>query len=223
MRLREVLIFVVVIMLLLVLSGCGASGVSMPYSSEEYEQMNWSLDAMIAHFEEIGFSEIKTDIWETYDENDVKICRVAIEDTSSDSWSTEYRDFEKGEKLSTHLKLYISAYTLVPLLSVDNCPEFAVFVNNGMESPESTEEWIEFLKVHKGEALEFDGTITSWSDEFWYISGVRCTIAVEDSEYFDYSWEADSVDDLGLTGKYSHEYYHEGLITEGMNVHVALM
>ena len=81
-------------------------------------------------------------------------------------------------------------------------------------------DWLSFVNEHNGDALEFDGTITSWYDEFFYISGVSCTVAVENSENMSFYWKVDSLDDLGLSGEYSHNQYSVGEITEGMRVHI---
>ena len=191
----------------------------MPYSSTEYKEMNWSVEELIAHFEELGFSDIKTDVWETFDENQARICRVAIEDTSADSWFTEYKDFEKGEEYGTYLEVYISAYTLIPTLTVDNCDEFAELVNLNSDSPEKAERLSSFMQTHDGNYLEFDGTITSWYDEFFWTS-VSVTVAVEDSDQMSFSWGTISLSELGMSGDYHYNKYHAGLITEGMKVHV---
>ena len=56
----------------------------------------------------------------------------------------------------------------------------------------------------------------SW---FCYISGVDLTVAVENSDYLKFAWDAD-YSELGLTGDYDVNNYHLGLIKAGMSVHI---
>lgn len=219
MKIRNIAFVLVFFLLLFVCTGC-ATGVSMPYSSNEYKELDWSVEELVAHFEELGFSDIKTDVWETFDENQARICRVAIEDTSADSWFTEYKDFDKDEEFGTHLEIYISAYTLVPTLTVDNCAEFAELVTMDSENPEKPESLASFMQTHDGDYLEFDGIITDWYDELWFAGGVSFTISVEGSDQMSFSWETMGLIDLDMTGEYHYNNYNTGLITEGMKVHV---
>jgi hypothetical protein len=181
-------------------------------------EMNWPVEELVAHFEELGFSKIKVDNHETFDENEVRITRVNIEDAFSTTLYTDYKKFEKGEKYSTLLEVYITAYSLVPTLTVDNCSDFAEIVTMDSESPDKAERIAAFMEEHDAEYLEFDGTITSWNDEFFWIS-VSMSVAIEDSEETNFSWSTRYFSDLCLEG-YDFNTYHEGLISEGMKVHI---
>ncbi len=213
MRIRSILLILVFSLVLCLCTGCNIAA-TMPYSSDEYENGEWSVDELVKHFEDLGFSDIEVEENTTFDEDKVKIQVVVSEDSTS--WFPSYRDFEKGEIVDTLRKIIIRETKLIPILTTENCPEFAEFVKNGYDSPENTSTWLEFIEKHNGSALEFDGVITNWYDEFWYISGVDCTIAIESSEHMSFYWDADSVDDLGL----DHNEYSLGLVTEGMKVHV---
>jgi hypothetical protein len=103
-------------------------------------------------------------------------------------------------------------------LTVDNCADFADIIAMDSESPDKPERIATFMKEHDGEYLEFDGTITYWSD--WaYWSSVSLSVAVEDSEQMSFSWSTVNFSDLCLEG-YDFDTYREGSIYEGMNVHI---
>jgi hypothetical protein len=218
MKIRNLAFILIVLGLLFLCTGC-SSEVSMPYGSAEYEGQEWSVEELVEHFKELGFSEIKTDVIETFDKDQARICRVAIEDIFSDSWTMGYKDFEKGESIGTHLEVFISAYTLIPTLTVDNCVEFADLVKMDNENPEKADLLASFMQTHDGEFLEFDGTITDWQDKYFWV-GVSFTTAVENSTHMFFSWDSIGLIDLGMTGDYHYNKYHSGLITEGMNIHM---
>ena len=108
--------------------------------------------------------------------------------------------------------------TKIPL-TVDNCPEFEKLVKEGIETPENESAWIVFLEAHKGDVVEFDGTITDWYDEAWW-SSISFDIAIEDSDCMSFSKSCVDLIELGMTGEYHYKNYHFGLIQEGMRVHV---
>ena len=218
MKSRIIGVILVLSILLLCCTGCSDVVVSMPYSTAEYIEMNWPVEELVAHFKELGFSRIKLDNYETFDENEARITCVNIEDFFSDSLFTDYKKFEKGEDYSTLLEIHISAYSLVPTLTVDNCSDFAEIVTMDSDSPEKAERIAAFMKEHNGEYLEFDGTITYWYDGLFWIS-VSMSVAVEDSDEMNFSWSTRHFSDLCLEG-YDINMYHEGLITEGMKVHI---
>ena len=217
MKTRSIVLALVLSLVLCLCSGCNIAA-TMPYSSDEYENGEWSVEELVEHFEGLGFTDIDVEEYTTFNEGEEKIQVVVAEDSSS--WFPSYRDFEKGETVDTLRNIIIRETRLIPILTTENCLEFAEYVKNGKDSPDNTLTWLSFIEEHNGEALEFDGTITSWYDEFFYISGVKCTVAVENSEHMSFYWAVDSLDDLGLSGEYSHNEYSLGEITEGMQVHI---
>lgn len=108
MKTRLVITGLLACILLTFLSGCSTLSVTMPYGSDEYVQGDWTVDELIAHFQDLGFTDIKTSIFTTYDKDKARICRVAIDDDIS-SWSPEYVDFKKGDDFSTMHRIFISA------------------------------------------------------------------------------------------------------------------
>lgn len=217
MRKRIIAIFCAISIVLLVCTGCKAVA-TMPYSSEEYEALGWTADEYVAHFKELGFFDFDIKTFDTFDKTEAKVNRIAIEDTSADSWFTEYKDFEKGEDVLTIDKVMISVTTWIPTLTAENCPEFAEVIYMDNDSPDKAAAMAAFMRDHNGEYLEFDGKITSWYDEYFWV-GIDCTIAVEESNHT-FSWSNLATIDLKTTGEYSHENYKCGLITEGMKVHM---
>ena len=195
-------------LLLIVLSGCESptSTISIPYSSEEYVNGEWEFDDLVKHFEELGFTvEVLGDT-------------TIIEGVYIQNDDLLYESFEKGAEIDASRKIGI--YTEIsPTLSVDNCSELAEFVEIGIESAENKEKWESFLESHCGQQFEFDGTITDWYDDYFWVA-VDFTISIEDSEKFHFSKSNVDLMDLGMTGEYHYNKYHSGLISEGMRVHV---
>ncbi len=217
MRIRHIAFVLVIAIIAMICVGCSVSA-TIPHSSDEYENGDWSVEELVEHFEGLGFTDIKVEEKTTFDESEVKIQVIVAED--SDSWSPSYRDFEKGETISTLRKIIIRETALIPVITVDNCAEFAKIVEMDAEAPEKADLLSTFMQENDGEYLEFDGTITDWYDELWFSSGVSFTISVEDSGQLHFSWGSTSLIDLGMTGDYHHNKYKTGLITEGMKVHV---
>lgn len=216
MKTRIIALFFVFSILLFICAGCDA-GATIPHSSDEYENGEWSVEELVEHFEDLGFTDIKIEEKTTFDESEVKIQVLVADD--SDSWFPSYRDFEKGETISTMRKIIIRATSLIPVLTVDNNSDFAKLVNMDQASPEKPDLLSSFMQAHDGDYLEFNGTITNWSDEFFWTS-VSLTVAVEDSNQMSFSWGAISLSELDMTGAYDYNNYYAGLIKEGMKVHI---
>lgn len=211
-------VFMIICCILLV--GCSSEDdvevpkIAMPYGSREYisgEWTNeeWSVEDLVKQFEGLGFTEIEII------GNTTKVISVTVEGEDG-----LFDSFYKGEEVEISRKIHIfTAFEATPPLTVSNCPEFAEFVENGIESSKNSQAWVAFLKSHSGELLVFDGTITDWYDEAFWI-GVSFTIAIEDSPNMSFSKDTMSLSELGMTGEYDYNNYYAGLIKEGVRVHV---
>lgn len=219
----QIIVFLLVLSLVVACTGCTTS-VTMPYSSEEYENGSWELDELVEHFEELGFDQIDIDEHsmldrENLDKNSKYITTVRIEDVSSDSWFTEYRDFDKGEEIGTYLEVKINVVTPIPVWSIDNCVELENIAKMDPGSAEQDDALKAFAEQHNGEYLEFYGLLTDWYDQFWYV-GVSFAVSVENSNEMTFSWNSIDLYDLGMTGEYHYENYKTGLISEGDRVRI---
>lgn len=196
--------------------GCSSDGQStMPYSSSEYENSDWTLDELISHFEELGFDDI--DIDESHSRYvSEEYIQVRVEDTESDSWFTEYTEFTKGEDLRSWRKIRISITYPIPVWTIENCPELVTLLSM-RNSEESFDEWIAFMHEHHGEYIEFDGTITDWYDELWYAGGISFSVSFEDIEDIAFSWHGLLTSEFG----YKNDYY-TGCVEEGISAHVVM-
>lgn len=210
--------------LLILCAGCTKT-VEIPYSSEEYSNGDWSLDELTEHLESLGFTDIKVEestffSYGNIDENATIITSVNVEDISSDSWFTEYRQFEKSEKLETYLKLCIYINKPIPVLTMDNCESYSALAHMEKDSLEKDEKKEEFLKTHHGDYLDIDGILTDWNEKFWYAAGVSFTVLTKESDWLDFSWEHVSIIDLKMTGDYHYTKFKAGLIGEGDHVRI---
>lgn len=211
MKNKQAVFLIILLLLLNLCSGCASAsipGITMPYSSEEYVNGEWTIEDLRKHFRDLGFKEIEVN------GNTTKVIGVYAENDDS-----LYDSFEKGMEIDSSRKIGIYTefnFETTSTLSIANCPEFAELVESGIDS---SEDWIAFLESHSGELLEFDGTITHWYDDMFWI-GVSFTIAIEDSSHLSFSKDTIDLIELGLTGEYHYDKYHVGLINEGMRVHV---
>ncbi len=219
---NKIIQFLLVTVIVFSLSACSfdaPANIVMPYSCDEYENGEWTVDELVEHFEKLGFTNIKVaNVMESFGEAEVAIWNLTIEDTSSDSWFTEYRTFDKGEEFDSWLEIKIETHTFIPTLTVDNCTDLAELVQT-KGSLVNLEDKKSFMESHKNEYIEFEGTITDWYDELHWV-GVSFTVSVEDSEYLSFSWETTSLSDLKMEGDYHYSNYKTGLISEGMRVHM---
>lgn len=210
MKVKMIVLLIIVSMVMGLCVGC-SSGITMPYSSKEYANGEWTIEELEKHFEELGFTEIEvigntTEVIGVLAENDEEL----------------FESFEKGAEIPASREIWIeTAFEITPPITVENSPEFAYFVENGIDSPENTDAWIAFLEEHEGDLIEFDGTITDWYDEMFWVR-ISFSIAIEDSEYMSFSKSNVALIDLGMTGDYHYNKYHAGLITEGMQAHVVV-
>lgn len=219
MKIKFVITGLLVCILSNIFTGCTSLTVTMPYGSDEYVSGNWTVDEIVTHFEDLGFTDIETSIFSTYDKDQARICRVAIDDDIS-SWSPEYVDFKKGDEISTMHKILISAMVFVPTLTIEDCAEFAEIAQMGQDSPERQEALNSFMREHDGEFIELVGTISSWDDEYWYSAGGSFSVLVDGSNHLLFSWRYEYMHNLKLTGEYHYTKYTTGLITAGMRTHI---
>ena len=191
----------------------------MPYSCDEYENGEWTVDELVEHFEGLGFSDINvTNVMESFGEANVLIQNLTIEDPSSDAWYNRYRAFEKGEEFWSGRKIKIETHTYIPTLTVENCSDFAELIEMD-EFSGKIEAVQSFMESHKNEYIEFEGTITDWYDEMHWV-GVSFTVSAENSDYINFSWETTDLIDLKLEDDYHYTKYKTGLISAGMKVHM---
>ncbi len=207
-----------ILTLLFTCTGCSVEEISMPYGSADYKNGEWTVDSLVDHLEELGFSDIEvTNVFDSFGEERIEVYNVTIEDTSSDSWFTEYKAFKKGESYGTWLKIKIETHTFIPTLTTSNCSDFSELMAFE-DSTEKNEAINSFMSAHNGEYIEFEGTITDWYDELFWV-GIDFSISVEDSGTI-FSWDTIDLIDTKLEGEYHYNKYKSGLISEGMRVHM---
>lgn len=211
---------VLLIVLLLSLSACKfdvPSEIIMPYSNREYAQGDWELDELIAHFEELGFDEFEIRETPTFDESEAGVYWVGKEASlsESDSWFTEYIKFEKGEAINPIYKICIEYYSLIPTLTVENCPEFAELFAMGKGDPNRTDKLSAFTAEHAGEYMEFDATISDlYTDATGTDFFITFSAGVQDNLSF--SKSGVFLSELGMT----RDYYEEHNFVVGTSVHI---
>ena len=217
---KKCILVLSVVLLFFVLVSCSEDVITMPYDSSEYKNGNWTVEDLVAHFEELGFTNIEIiNVMDSFGEPNVAVYNVNIEDTSSDSWFTDYKAFYKGEEFGSWLEIKIETHTVIPTITVNNCAEFADLVQIEALSPQKEKMLNSFMDSHNGEYIEFDGTLIEWMDEWSYIA-IDFAVAVENNPAISFSWKDIKISELPLTGDYHYTKYKSGLVSEGMKVHI---
>ena len=217
---KKYLLFFLLIffVLLITFNGCDIAEVNMPYGSAEYKSGGWTVDDLVVHFEELGFSDIEiNNVVDSFGEERVEVYNVTIEDTSSNSWFTEYMSFQKGDAYSTTRKIKIETHTFIPTLTTENCSDFSELLETTGDSVK-TELINSFMFSHNEEYIEFEGVITDWCDDYFW-SGIDFSVSVENSGTI-FSWDSIDLIDTKLDGEYHYNKYKAGLISKGMRVNM---
>ena len=149
--------------------------IEMPNSSAYYEKnFNWTVDSLIAHFKELGFTVFeKIPCEPDNDKYKYDIFEVTIEDSwiSSGSW-------EKGDKFDGDDKIKIY-YNENPMLTIENSEALKLFLNG-----ESHMDYEWFSEVHDGDYVEFIGCVY-YHDT--YNSGLDHIIEVVEGRSLEYN------------------------------------
>ena len=190
------------IVIMLTCIGCSGKDAVMPYGSSDYENGEWTVDALVTHLEELGFDNIDIEEDKSRYVREVSL-NVRVEDTESDSWFTEYTDFIKGEPVKSWRDVKIEVTHPIPVMTIENTPELVDILPLRSGTEEDFEEWKSFMEEHNGEYIEFNGTVLDVYDEFWYISGISLDISFEGYENIDFGWSGIEPNDIGYDNDYS--------------------
>ena len=193
-------------------SGCSkadAFEITMPYASYQYENGAWTIEQLVAHLKELGFTDIKTEEYTPTGYEDDEIYRLVIDNSRF--------GFDINETFSSNADVKIGYYVLEPNLTTITCKELDTLFSTSPENMDKAQILSDFAEKYEGKYLEFDATITeAFSD-------------VEDTQYFislsagDYAsdknvlfWiNGSSFNGLGITDDYFDKY-----VKVGEKVHV---
>ena len=122
--------------------------ITMPNSAFDYIESEWTIDSLIKHFEELGFTNIKT---YPCDPDDDKYKKNIFEIYIKTGWLTS-EPWEKGEAFDAdaEIKIYYNEY---PLLTVDNCPDLVTVLTS------ETMSYTAFCNKYDGRYVEFDAYV----------------------------------------------------------------
>lgn len=160
--------------------------ITMSQGASEYLGANWTIDSLTEHFEEMGFTNIRTIPCEPNDDNyESNIFELYIETGlfSTDPWET-------GDKFEPDAEISIY-YNESPLLTIENCDDL-VTVLTSQDMSYST-----FAEKYDGQYVKFDGYVTY---HITYNAGIDHIIQVTGGDY-------DGSVELG----HSDDGYYDGL------------
>ena len=154
----------------LLLSGCDTTytEIVMPHdSSYYYDEYDGTLDELVKHFEDLGFTDIKTTA-SSYS----GYARNKIDFVSAKGYWT---GFKEGDTLYSYDTIEIHYYDKCNNLTVDNCPDLAIALSTG-----ENDVHLQFAEKYDGQFIEFDGCIT---DSTTYMAGTEIIINVAGGDY----------------------------------------
>ncbi len=157
----------------------------MPNSTSDYIGSEWTIDTIIEHFKELGFTNIKTVPCEPDDDNfDINIFEMVIETGwfSTDPW-------EAGDEFDSDAEITIY-YNEFPLLTVENCPDLLTILTSKDMS------YITFCNTYDGHYVRFDAYVV---DHLTYDGGTSHIIDVTGGDY-DGITELDAYDSSTFAG-----------------------
>jgi len=140
--------------------------ITMPYDSYDYTVGgDWTIDELVDHLEELGFTKIETD---TYSLDEYKPRQIkSIEIDGEDS-------FDQGKRFYSNDEVEILYYNFDYVLTPDNCEELNAFL-----SGESTD-YMKFAEEYDGRTVAFDAYVTYAES---YMGGTSYIIEVSAGDY----------------------------------------
>ena len=133
------------------LSGCDTTytEIVMPHDSSYYDEYDGTLEELVKHFEDLGFTDIETVAY-----NYSGYARNVIDSVSAEGhWSG---GFKEGDTRYSYDTITIRYYDECDNFTIDNCPDLASFLAGEMD-------YMAFAEKYDGKYIEFDGCITSYS------------------------------------------------------------
>ncbi len=204
---------VLLVLVVLSLSGCSAEGtdITMPYSSDQYATDGWTKDDLVAHFKELGFTNIETrkvDI-DSYEPDEISMVDV-------DAFMSEkLTGFNKGESFSPSEKIEITYFDFNDILTVENCEDLAKVVGGEEIDYEL------FARKYDKKLVKFDAHIVYLS--YYMNSATSCVLDVcggdnnsDTKGVVEFNIDFDTVD---MADKF-YDGFKQGGYSEGCNVTV---
>lgn len=205
---KKAILTVFAAILLFTLAACSDVLITMPYGSKEYRNDDWTVDGLVEHFNELGFTRVSVENTEThFGEDKLDIYNVKVEDTDAVSVLTEYMNFEGGESFYSRSKIRIETHTYIPTVTIDNCPEFKALCKS--QKPELIDG---FMAEHSGEYLEFNARVNKWYDKQFDTNGISFRVLVETGSTLFIEFRDLQIADLKMSDCIYSDY-KQGMIT----------
>lgn len=130
----------------------------MPNDSDTYVGIQWTLEELIAHFNELGFYNIEAVPCKP-DNDTYRYNIMSIHITTGSGWLANSTSWKQGEEFSANDLIRIG-YNSEPMLTKDNCSDFANVLNGQSMT------WQEFVEKYDGRYVDFIGYVVHY-DPYW--------------------------------------------------------
>lgn len=151
------------------LSGNSIVEIEMPHDNYYYETENWTLESLITHLKDLGFSNIKTVSYSAteYEPSEVRSISIGYE-----------LGFDEGDVFRSSDKVTITYFTFEGFHTIDNCPALADILSG------KSFDYVPFAEQYDGVVVEFDAVVTHSSS---YLGGTGHIIEVCGGDIIDNS------------------------------------
>ena len=150
-------------------TGMPSGKIKMPKNTSDYIASEWTVDTLIRHFEDLGFTKIRTVACDPDDDRfNLNIFEMTIATGlfSDDPW-------EAGEEFDPDAEITIY-YNEYPLLTIENCPDLVTVLTSKDMS------YTSFCTKYDGRYIEFDAYVVG---HLTYDGGTSHVISVTGGDY----------------------------------------
>ena len=179
-------------------SSSNSQSAEMPYSSQAYCEMDWTLESLESHFRELGFHDFEEHPVEPddddYNRNIYELYHKSL--LFDNSW-------EAGAQLDSD-ETIIVFYNEQPTWTLESCPDLA-------SALAGTSDYLEFAEKYDGQYVSFDA----------YVSYQLTTATLDDIIYVARDYSSAQADSVSIrVGNGTHGNTVRGATPVGTKVHL---
>ena len=150
-------------------TGTPSGKIKMPKNTSDYIGSEWTVDTLIRHFEDLGFTNIRTVACDPDDDRfklNIFEMTIATGLFSDDPWKA-------GEEFNPDAEITIY-YNEYPILTIENCPDLVTVLTSKDMS------YTSFCTKYDGRYVEFDAYVVG---HLTYDGGTSHVISVAGGDY----------------------------------------
>lgn len=194
------------------LSGCSktdAFTINMPYASYQYENGAWTIDELVTHLKDLGFTDIETEEYIPAGYEDDEIYRLVIDNARF--------GFDINETFDSNAEIKIGYYVLEPNLTTVTCKELDYIFTTAPNEMDKAQILSDFVTKYENKYMEFDATIT---EAFSDVGDTQYFISLSAGDYASNTNVLFWINGASLSGLGIDDDYFDKHVKVGEKVHV---